>query len=67
MKTSFEKESFGGGYGINRNTGGSRSLSTAVPPYGRVSVKPGCGYSRADIGQSGKKHFAGAKLHKRTP
>lgn len=43
MKTSFQKQSMGGGYGINRKTGGASSLPTAVPPYGRVSVHPGLG------------------------
>ncbi len=62
MKTSFQKESFGMGYGINRNTGGARSLATAVPPYGHTMVKPGGNYSRSAIGQSGKKHFQGAKV-----
>lgn len=51
----------GGGYGINRNTGGARSLSTAVPPYGRTTVRPG-GFSRKDVGMSGNKHFQGAKV-----
>lgn len=41
MKTSSQKASFGGGYGINRKTGGASSLPTAVPPYGRVTVHPG--------------------------
>lgn len=62
MKTSFQKQSFGGGYGINRGTGGSRSLATAVPPYGHVTVKPGSGHSRSAIGKSGNKHFQGAKV-----
>jgi hypothetical protein len=62
MKTSSQKNSFGGGYGINRNTGGSRSLPTAVPPYGNVTKRPGSNYSRADVGRSGKKHFQGAKI-----
>lgn len=62
MKTSFQKQSFGGGYGINRNTGGARSLPTAVPPLGHVTVKPGSGYSRSATGHSGAKHFSGAKI-----
>jgi hypothetical protein len=37
------KTAFGNGYGINRKTGGASSLSTAVPPYGRVTVNPGLG------------------------
>ena len=63
MKTSFQKQSFGGGYGINRNTGGARSLPTAEPPMASVHVRPG-DHSRADTGKSGKKHFAGAKIHR---
>jgi hypothetical protein len=62
MKTSFQKQSFGGGFGINRGTGGSRSLPTAVPPYGHVTVRPGSGFSRSDTGKTGKKHFSGAKV-----
>jgi hypothetical protein len=62
MKTSFQKQSLGGGYGINRNTGGDRSLSTAVPPYGNTRIKPGGGFSRSAVGLSGKKHFQGAKV-----
>ena len=62
MKTSFQKESFGGGFGINRNTGGARSLPTAEPPLAHVTVKPGSGYSRKDIGQQGLKSFSGAKI-----
>jgi hypothetical protein len=43
MKTSFQKQSFGGGYGINRHTGGAASLPTAEPPLAHISVKPGPG------------------------
>jgi hypothetical protein len=43
MKTSFQKPSFGGGYGINRGTGGASSLGTAVPPLKNVRVSPGIG------------------------
>jgi hypothetical protein len=68
MKTSFQKESFGGGFGINRHTGGARSLTTAEPPLAHVTVRPGSGFSRADVGHKMKgSHFSGAKLHKRTP
>lgn len=66
MKTSFQKQSLGGGYGINRHTGGASSLPTAVPPYGSVKVRPGSGFSRADTGKSGNKHFSGAKIAKKT-
>jgi len=62
MKTSSQKNSFGGGYGINRSTGGSRSLAQAVPPYGHVTERPGGGFSRSAVGMSGKKHFQGAKV-----
>ena len=62
MKTSSQKGSMGNGFGINRKTGGSSSLSTAVPPYGNTRVSPGSGHSRSAIGKSGKKHFAGAKV-----
>jgi hypothetical protein len=62
MKTTSQKNSFGGGFGINRNTGGARSLTTAEPPLGNVTVKPGSGYSRKDTGHSGSKHFSGAKV-----
>jgi hypothetical protein len=41
MKTSFQKPSMGGGYGINRKTGGASSLGTAVPPLKSVTVRPG--------------------------
>jgi len=54
--------SFGGGYGINRNTGGANSLTTAEPPLGNVTVRPGSGYSRSATGHSGNKHFQGAKV-----
>lgn len=46
------KPSFGNGYGINRKTGGASSLSTAVPPYGRVTITPGTGRGRAHIGKA---------------
>jgi hypothetical protein len=62
MKTSFQKSSLGGGYGINRSVSAERVLSTTVPPYGRTTVRPGSGYSRSAIGQSGNKHYAGAKI-----
>jgi hypothetical protein len=62
MKTSFQKQSFGGGYGINRNTGGARSLPTAEPPLANVTVRPGSGFSRSAVGTSGQKHFSGAKV-----
>jgi hypothetical protein len=62
MKTTSQKNSMGGGYGINRKTGGASSLPTAVPPYGNVRVSPGSGHSRSAIGKSGKKHFSGAKI-----
>jgi hypothetical protein len=54
--------SMGGGYGINRKLAGSSHLTTALPPHSKVTVSPGSNHSRAAIGKSGKKHFAGAKL-----
>lgn len=41
MKTSSQKGSFGGGYGINRHTGGASTLTTAIPAMKGVTVKPG--------------------------
>ena len=43
MKTTSQKNSFGGGYGINRNVSGGNALATAEPPLGNVSVRPGPG------------------------
>jgi hypothetical protein len=37
------KNSFGGGYGINRKVGGKSALSAAVPPMGNVNARPGVG------------------------
>jgi hypothetical protein len=37
------KQSFGGGYGINRKLGGASVLPAAVPPLGSVTVRPGVG------------------------
>lgn len=62
MKTSFQKNSLGGGYGINRDVGGAETLGVAVPPMRNVTVRPGSGYSRKDIGQQGLKSFSGAKV-----
>ena len=60
------KPSLGNGYGINRNVAGDRALGVAVPPLaGGVNVKPGQGFSRSNVGMSGKKHFDGAKMHKK--
>lgn len=55
------KNSFGGGYGINRNVSPGRALSTAVPPYGNVSRNPGKASASA-TGKTGKSHYAGAKI-----
>jgi hypothetical protein len=41
MKTSFQKQSFGGGYGINRHTGGASTLTTAIPAMKGVARHPG--------------------------
>ncbi len=35
------KSAYGGGYGLNKKTGGASSLTTAVPAYGNVRVTPG--------------------------
>jgi hypothetical protein len=61
MKTTSQKNALGGGYGCNRNTGGASSLSTAVPPYGRVSLHPGTGKQLPGSPKHGK-HFQGAKI-----
>jgi hypothetical protein len=55
------KNSFGGGYGINRNLKAASHLGTAIPPHRNPTVKPGSGFSRAATGKSGNKHFAGVK------
>ena len=60
-KTSFQKQSFGGGYGINRNTGGAYSLTTAEPAMAGVSVHPGTGKQMPGSPKMGK-HFQGAKV-----
>ena len=63
MRTIY-KSSFGGGFGINRNTGGARSLSTAEPPLGNVRVSPGTGNPGGKYSKpSGQKHTAGAKIY----
>ena len=62
MKTSFQKQSLGGGYGINRNIAPESVLTTAIPAMKGVTVRPGSGYSRSDTGKSGNKHFSGAKI-----
>ena len=63
IKTSFQKNSFGGGYGINRNVGGQETLTVAEPAMKGVTVRPGSGFSRKDVGRkmSGS-HFSGAKV-----
>lgn len=61
MKTTSQKNSFGGGYGINRNVSAGNALRVAEPPMGHVTVRPG-GFSRKEVGMSGKKHFSGAKV-----
>lgn len=61
-KTSFQKPSFGGGFGINRNVAPANVLTTAQPAMAPVTVRPGSGYSRADTGKSGNRHFSGAKV-----
>ena len=54
--------SFGGGYGINRDTPGDRALAVAEPPLSSVNVRPGSGYNRRETGKSGERHFSGAKI-----
>jgi len=54
------KQSFGGGYGLNRHTGGASSLTTAQPAMKGVRVSPGK-VSASATGKTGKKHFSGAK------
>jgi len=59
---SFQKQSFGGGYGINRNLPGDRKLGVAVPPLARGATRnPGSAMGAA-TGHSGKHHFSGAKI-----
>jgi hypothetical protein len=66
MKTCIYKESLGGGYGINRSVSPEKALSTAVPPYGNVSRNsPGRG-NPSETGKTGKRHYDGAKIEKRT-
>jgi hypothetical protein len=54
------KQSFGGGYGINRKVGGASALTTAEPAMKGVTVKPGCGKQMQ--GGTKMKHFQGAKI-----
>jgi hypothetical protein len=63
QKTSFQKNSFGGGFGINRSVGGAETLGVAEPPMRNTSVRPGSGFSRSDVGHKMKgSHFSGAKI-----
>jgi hypothetical protein len=43
MKTTSQKNSFGGGYGINRKLSAESHLKTALPPHANVRVHPGVG------------------------
>jgi hypothetical protein len=61
MKTSFQKQSFGGGYGINRSLSAERHLTAAIPPHSHVTRSPGRASASA-TGKSGNRHFAGAKI-----
>jgi hypothetical protein len=61
MKTTSQKNSMGGGYGINRNTGGASSLTTATPAMKNVRVSPGLGKQMPGSPKSGR-HFQGAKI-----
>lgn len=60
MKT---KASFGNGFGINRNTGGARSLPTAEPPLARISVRPGTHGGKYSLPAGGHKITAKAHRH----
>lgn len=60
------KQAYGGGYGLNRKTGGASSLPTAVPPYGNVTIRPGLGKQMPGSPKMGGKHFQGAKISKKT-
>lgn len=59
MKTSSQKNSFGGGYGINRKVSGKSALPAAVPPMGNVTSRPGVGKAHhKNINFSAKIHHA---------
>ena len=59
------KQAFGNGYGTHRGHHGDKALGLSVPAHASGGTrKPGSNYSRSDVGRSGKKHFAGAKLFK---
>ena len=60
-KTSFNKQSLGNGYGINRNVSGGSALTTAEPAMAGVSVHPGLGKQMPGSPKMGK-HFQGAKV-----
>jgi hypothetical protein len=62
MKTSSQKGSFGGGYGINRNTGGASSLPTSVPAYGSVRITPGLNKQMPGSPKSGHGRVLPAKV-----
>jgi hypothetical protein len=61
MKTSFQKQSFGNGYGINRHVPAAQKLYAAVPAYRGAHRNPGSP-NRKEIGQQGLKSFCGAKV-----
>jgi hypothetical protein len=66
MKSCIYKQSLGGGYGINRGLGGEKHLSTAIPPHSNPTRNdPGRG-SASEQGKSGKRHFQGVMIEKRT-
>ncbi len=62
MKTSSQKNSFGGGYGINRHVGGANAHTVAKPAMKGVSRNPGT-HIMPGSPKSGK-HFQGAKIYK---
>lgn len=61
MKTTSQKNSFGGGFGINRNVSGDRALTTAEPAMSNCTRNPGRA-NPSSVGKTGNRHFAGAKI-----
>ena len=61
MKTTSQKNSLGGGYGINRGLGAASHLGAAVPPMKNVRVTPGLNKQMPGSPKHGK-HFQGAKI-----
>jgi hypothetical protein len=61
MKTTSQKNSLGGGYGINRGLKASSHLSAAVPPYANTRLSPGTGKQLPGSPKHGK-HYQWAKI-----